>query len=132
MAHATDIGTGATAAFGTSSIVSEITNISWSGVTRDTVESSHLGTVGAKTVIGGDLYDPGALTFQGHIDQNSTGNPPITQAMETSPGITLTFPNAKIWTANGALQSFEVTVPLEDKMVCTGVVKFSGAITFAV
>ena len=132
MAAATDVGTGASIAFTDSSYVIEMVDLSWAGIERNFIDSSHLGTTVARTFIVGDLYDPGALTFQGHLDQNSTGNPPITQAMETSPGITLAFPNAKVWTANGALQSFEASVPLEDKMGVTGVVKFSGAITFSV
>ncbi len=129
MAQATDVGTGATLTFSDSSYSIEVTDLSWSGIERVFIDSSHLGTTGARTFIVGDLYDPGALTFQGHLDQNSTGNPPITQAMETN--ITLTFPNSKFYQAAGALQSFELGTPLEDKMVVTGVVKFSGAITFS-
>lgn len=129
MAQATDVGTAATVGFGTTVWVFEMVDLSWSGIERNFIDSSHLGTTVARTFIVGDLYDPGALTIQGHLDQNSTGNPIVTSALET---ITLNFPNAKTYSALGGLQSHEVSVPLEDKMTVTAVVKFSGAITFSV
>lgn len=126
---ATDIGTSATVVFGTSAWAFEMIDLSWSGMERNFIDSSHLGTTVARTFLLGDLYDPGALTIQGHLDTDSTGNPILTNALET---ITLTFPNAKTYLASGGLQSHEVSVPLEDKMTVTAVLKFSGAITFAV
>lgn len=128
MAAATDVGTGASILFGTSAWAFEMNDLSWSGIERAFIDSSHLGTTVARTFILGDLYDPGSLTIQGHLDQDSSGNPILTDEMET---VTLTFPNSKTYSATGGLQSFEVGVPLEDKMVVTAVVKFSGAITFS-
>ncbi len=126
---ATDIGTSATVAFGTSSWVFEMVDLSWSGMERNFIDSSHLLTTVARTFILGDLYDPGSLTIQGHLDTDSTGNPILTNALET---ITMTFPNSKTYAASGGLQSHEISVPLEDKMSVTATIKFSGAITFAV
>lgn len=126
MAAATDIGTGATLVFA-DEWVFEITELSWSGIERTFIDSSHLGTTVARTFIVGDLYDPGSLTIQGHLDQDSSGNPIITGAIST---VTLAFPNGKTYVAQGALQSFEIGVPLEDKMTVTAVIKFSGAIAF--
>lgn len=124
---ATDIGTAATVTFA-DTWVFEMIDLSWSGMERNFIDSSHLGTTVARTFLIGDLYDPGALTIQGHLDTDTAGNPIINGAMNT---VTLTFPNAKTYLAQGALQSHEISVPLEDKMTVTAVIKFSGAITFA-
>ena len=126
---ATDIGTSATVTFGTSAWSFEMIDLSWSGMERNFIDSSHLGTTVARTFLLGDLYDPGALTIQGHLDTDAAGNPILTNALET---VTLTFPNAKTYSASGGLQSHELGIPLEDKMGVTAVIKFSGAITFAV
>ena len=125
---ATDFGTGASLLFATSGWAFEMLDFSWSGIERNFVDTSHLGTTTARTFIVSDLYDPGSLTIQGHLDQDAAGNPKITNALET---ITMTFPNSKTWAAEGALQTFEVTVPLEDKMLVTATIKFSGEITFS-
>lgn len=127
MAQATDVGTSATLIFA-DSWVFEMNDLSWSGIERNFIDSSHLGTLVARTFILGDLYDPGTLTIQGHLDTASTGNPIINGAINT---VTLTFPNSKSYIAQGGLQSYEIGVPLEDKMQCTAGVKFSGEITFA-
>lgn len=126
---ATDVGTASTVTFGTSSWTFEMNDFAWSGMERNFIDSSHLGTTVARTFIVGDLYDPGSLTIQGHLDTAAAGNPILTTALET---ITLTFPNSNTYAATGGLQSHEISVPLEDKMNVTAVVKFSGAITFAV
>lgn len=127
MAQATDVGTASTLIFA-DSWVFEMNDLSWSGMERNFIDSSHLGTTVARTFLLGDLYDPGALTIQGHLDTASTGNPILTGAINT---VTLTFPNSKNYNAQGGLQSYEISVPLEDKMTSTAVIKFSGQITFA-
>ncbi len=123
---ATDLGTASTVTFA-DTWVFEMVDLSWSGIERSFIDSSHLGTVVARTFLIGDLYDPGALTIQGHLDTNTDGNPIINGALNT---VTLTFPNSKTHAGSGALQSYEISVPLEDKMTTTAVIKFSGAITF--
>ncbi len=127
MAQATDVGTSATLEFA-DTWVFEMLDLSWSGIERNFIDSSHLGTTVARTFILGDLYDPGSLTIQGHLDTASSGNPIINGAVNT---VTLTFPNSKTYVAQGGLQSYEIDVPMEDKMLCTAVIKFSGAITFS-
>lgn len=126
---ATDVGTGASISFVTSSWSFEMNDLSWGGIERNFIDSSHLGSTVARTYLLGDLYDPGSLTIQGHLDTGTTGNPILTNPVEE---VRLIFPNSKFYSAEGGLQSFELTVPLEDKMGCTAVIKFSGQITFTV
>lgn len=127
---ATDIGTGATILFATSSFSAEIESIGHSGISREAVESTHLGTTNAKTFIAPDLYDPGELSLEMNFDPDTF--PPIDQPAEV---ITVTFPtpiggaSGASWAASGFMTEFEYTAPLEEKMTATATVKFSGVIT---
>ncbi len=127
MSFATDIGTGATIGWGTSTFTAEIVTISWDGIERDFIDASHLGSTNGKEFLIGDLYDPGTLTIEVHLGIDATHTPPITGALET---MTVTLPNATTMSALGALQSYTVGIPLEDKMTATMVMKMSGDITF--
>lgn len=129
MSFATDIGTGTTVDFPTSSFSAEVTGITWDGIERDFVDASHLGSTNGKEFLIGDLYDPGTLTLEVHLGIDSSDEPPITGALEL---MRVTFPNATFMEANGALQSFSLTFPLEDKMTATMVIKMSGDITWPI
>lgn len=132
-----DNAMGITAVFGTSSFTSELTDVDWSGITREAIETSHQGTAeagagkfGNKTYIPGDLSDPGELTMTIHFDPDQ--EPPIDQPAET---ITLTWPKASgdttaaTWAASGFITSFDIGAPLDDKSTATMTVKFSGNVT---
>ena len=89
-----DIGTGTSILFGTSGFAAELTSVSMDGISREIVETSHLGTpiagagkLGSKTFIAGDLSDPGTLSIEGHFDADII--PPLEAAAEL---ITITFP----------------------------------------
>lgn len=132
-----DLGTGATLTFGSSGFSIELTSITWDGIEREIIETSHLGTppatgneIGSKTFLAGDLSDPGELSFEGH--HNPGEIPPVEGNPEL---ITLTYPlvagdtTPAAWSAQGQMTSYSATVPLEDKMVASGAVKIVGPIT---
>ena len=128
---AVDIGTGTTITFGTSGFTSELLSISWSGIARESVHTSHMGTAapgadkfGNRTFLPGDLADPGEITAEFHFDPSQ--DPIINEAAET---ITITFPSGSTWAASGFVTSFEFDDPMEDKMTATVVVKLSGNVT---
>jgi hypothetical protein len=124
---ATDIGTGSTITF-SSSYFAEILSISWGGISRGAVNISHMGTAGGHTFMPTDLYDPGELTVELHLDQDTIM--PIASATEV---VTVTIPKGGTstakWTAAGFMTGFEWTSPLEDKEVATATIKFSDEIT---
>ena len=124
---ATDIGTGATISFDDeSSFMAEITDISWDGIDRAAIDISHMGTVGGRTFLPGDLYDPGELTVELHLDQDTT--PPWDESAET---VTVTLKDGAAtatWVATGFLTGFNWNAPLEDKMTATAVIKFTDEI----
>ena len=122
----TDIGTGSTLTF--AGFTPEILSLSWSGISREAIDTSHMGTVGARTFLPGDLHDPGELTAEVHL--KSTEAPPITAAATT---LTLTFPAVgtaatDAWTASAFMTGFELTDPLEDKMTGSATFKITGDI----
>lgn len=128
----TDVGSGATLAFGTSGFTANIISMSWGGIDRESIATSHLLTVGGRTFIVGDLHDPGDLTVEIQYDPND--RPPFDGAAET---ITLTYPipSGGSTGATHAATGFVMNwVPgqldVDGLMISTLVIKFSGSITF--
>lgn len=128
---AQDVGTGATLTFsantGWDSSAVDIQTISWSGISREAIETTHLGTTTARTFMPGDLYDPGEVTMELSYDDGV--DTPILLA-DTAETITLTFPTSgATFACSGFCTSFEVNVPLEERMTATLTWKMTGAIT---
>ena len=125
------LGTGATIAFATTAFVSEVLSIGGSGMSRASVETSHLATAADMTFIPGDLVDRGEIELELHLDPDQ--DIPINQPTEV---ITLTFAlvpgdaTAANWVFNGFMTAFDFTVPLEGKMVATATIKITGPIVF--
>lgn len=132
MPNPVDVGTGTSLVFGTSGFNAYITNVSGPGITREAIETTHLGTTGGKTFIPGDLYDGGELTLDVMHDPSITvpmlaGNQPET--------ITITYPtpagmsSGATWSFSGFMTNYEPTAPLEDKMTATVTIKLTGNLT---
>ena len=120
-----DVGTGAT--ISGSGQTGNVLSISWSGISRPAVDTTHLGTTTARTFMPGDLYDPGELTVEFQLDSDQTWGTTIAAEAAT---ITITFADAETWAASGFMTSLEASVPLEDVMTVTATYKLTGAITF--
>lgn len=127
-----DIGTGTTVGFDSSFnatagvTVYDVLSISWSGITRPEIQTTHInstaspGTFGTHTWIPGDITDPGEITIEGHF------NPDITPPIEVAAGnMTITFAGGGVWVAPVICTSFEATIPMEDKMGFTATFKVS-------
>ncbi len=119
------VGTGITIAF-SSGFLAEIQDVTWSGIHRDSIKSSHAGTTTAHTFSPSDLYDPGELQVEIHHDPSV--KPPINGAAEN---ITVTWPDAgaATWVVSGFMTDYEVKSPLEDKIIATATLKLSGDVT---
>ena len=120
---AVDIGTGITIAFGTTGFEAQIGDITPPGPEREDVETSHQGTVNAKTFMPADLHDPGALEFEIHYNPDTY--PPINEPEEE---IVITWPAGATHTFQGYMNSFKPQAPLNDKMVATVTFKVSGEV----
>lgn len=128
---AVNVGTGTTIGFSAGAYAAEVLNVSWSGISRPSIDTTHMGTVeannfGGRTFMPGDLVDPGELTVEYHFDPDL--DPLIDGAVVT---ITVTFPGTSTWAASGFCTAFEFTDPLEDKMVCSATFKITGGVTIA-
>lgn len=117
------LGTGLTIAFA-SGFFAEIVDATPPGMSRESIDTTHMETVTARTFKPVDLYDPGELTAQIHFDPATT--PPISSARET---VTITFRNGDTWAFEGFMTGYEPRTPLEDKAVADVRIKASGVIT---
>ena len=126
---ATDIGTGTTVTFGTSGFTADILNVNWDGITRESIETSHMGTTSDKTFMPADLVDNGTIVLE--IAFVATLSPPIITngAAET---VTIAFAgSATHWSASAFQTEFSIGAPLEDKMTGSLTLKVTGGITIA-
>lgn len=123
-----DIATGTTVSFLISGFTGHLLDVSWDGMERASVDSSHLGTEDFRTFIPGELTDPGELAIELAFDPDDT--PPFNGVVEE---VTVTFPLFALttpakWIANGFQRTFSNSAPLEEKMTATLGIKMSGAI----
>lgn len=131
-----DIATGIVITFD-SGFFAEITSVSWSGISRPSIDVSHMGIAAAGAgdfgnalFLPGDIVDPGELSLELHFNPNDAI--PIASAAET---ITITWPlvgvdvTANTFAGSGFMTDFEITGSLEEKMTATATLKMSGAVT---
>jgi len=130
---ARDIADGATISFGSVFTSLKLASISHSGMTRNTVDASHLGTSGGKDFLGSSMYDPGEVSCEVHFDPSlrTTIMGAMTNA-STAQALPIPYPTGgtatTAWSAYGYLTGFEVTATKEELMTATATVKLSGNI----
>ena len=125
-----ELGTGATLTLGTTAISLEATSITSGGITWSAVDTSHLGTTGARTFIRGDLYDPGEVTVQ-FLAKPSEMDTLLTNA--ASEVITITYPDTGSATevATGFVTSYDPGMCEVDGLIMGSLTfKRTGAIVF--
>lgn len=126
------ISTGNSITFGTSAFTSEFRALGWEGVGDLPVHDvSHLGTAdpgagqhGNKPKLFGKISDPGRINMEFHFDPEN--HPPIDDDPET---VTLTFASGATWAGTAKITGFSFTGQIDEVMIGTGVVEFSGPIT---
>lgn len=124
----TDIGTGTTLTF--AGFVMELMTVSWSGIERVSVSTSHMGSAGPGSYLPGEVWDPGEITAEVNFDSTVDIGAPMAATATT---LTITFPantTTATWTANAFMTGFEFNDPFEDKMTGTATFKATGEIGF--
>jgi hypothetical protein len=124
---ATDIGTGSTVVFGTSGFTADILGVNLPDITRESINTSHMGTTGSHTFTLADLVDNGTLDLE--IAWVAGLVPPIltNAAMET---VTVSFAgSASTWSFSCGQTQLGIAIPFEDKMTANCTFKISGNIT---
>ena len=125
----TDEGQGATISFEDTGFVSNIDNIDTSGLSRESIDTSHLGTEIARTFQPTDLHDAGEIGLELHFDPDEF--PPIDQPAEV---ITITWPTPPLgaagatWVFVGFMTNFDASAAVGEKMTASVTIKISGAI----
>jgi hypothetical protein len=94
---AVDIGTGASAVFSGTSLSLNFTSMDLGEQSIEVIDTTHLGTSGFKTIMGGDLKDPGEWTFEFQWDNEAGPDPSATA--ETGHGYFSTV--GKQWNQRG-------------------------------
>lgn len=123
-----DQGTGTTIVFGTSGFTADIESISLSGIERESIPTSHLGTVDWQTFMPADLADPGESSLNFQFDPADADDIPINAAAET---ITITWPDGTTRECSGFIRSGpEVTAEFNQKMMASAVIKWTGTPTW--
>jgi len=121
-----------------SGFIAELTDINWSGISREAIETSHMGLAAAgsgkfgnRTFLPGELIDPGTLECEIAFDPDTL--PPIAGAAET---VTITWPlpsgqtTAGTFACSGFMTDFSLSAQLEgSRMTANVTIKLSGECT---
>ena len=123
-----DTGTGTTIVFATSSFSAEITSISSGGVSRDSYDTSHMGTTGSMTKAPKSLVDQGTIDLEFKHDPDA--QPPISGPTET---VTITFPIPAGGTTGATLigsafiTDYSWSAELEEEMTASATLTWAAA-----
>ena len=130
------VGTGSTIGTMTTSALEthEILSMSMDGISRADVETTHLGTTGARTYIPGVLYEGGTITFEANFD---IGFDYVTELTGIAESVQIDIKNHHATTPKDYemtltsvyLNSINWTVPLEDKNTVNFTLKIADDIT---
>lgn len=125
---AADIGYGTTVTVGTG-LQAEVYEVTWGGMERASVETTHLTTATPKTFIPSDIYDPGTLDFT--LAFLPTELPDIGAATATT---TIDWMGNGVnnkWAASMFQTSHEAAATIEERVESSVSMKVSGAITIS-
>jgi len=112
-----------------SGFFAEIIDFSWSGLARESIDTTNFASSGGREYTPSTLYDPGELQVELLFDPESSPVTPITAVAET---VTVTYADAapaSTMAASGFMTDFEIAGPLEDRMTATATLKLTGAVT---
>ena len=118
-----DVATGWSIVFATSSFAGQLLDIEPYSMTRESLQTSHQGTTSYHTFTPASLADSGSMRITGFWQVDDAT--PITGAPET---ITLTSPAAQTIVGTGHFESFDVTASLETMQEFSATIKWSGAL----
>lgn len=126
MAGTAKVGTATTVVFATSAFAANIMSVDGSGIEeRPSIKTSHMGTTDADTFIPGDLVDGGEYTLE--IQWTGEDDPPTGGVAEL---ITINWAGTLTSSSfSGFMTSCSESIPLEEMMTATCVLKVAGAIT---
>jgi hypothetical protein len=111
---APQVSTGLTVTLGTSAWTAEIVNATPPNLTREALQTSHMGTTGYHTHCPAKLIEGGELSLVVHFDPANL--PPIDGDKET---ITITYMDGETWVFEGFCTGIAPAADLETIMTAT-------------
>ena len=126
------IGTGATLTFGGHSL--NLTSLSMTGGSRESIETTHLGTGSARTFLEDDLYDPGSIECEFQLDDapNTTDADIENMLGLAAAGFTVQMDASEgKWTGTAFATDVSWTMPVGELATGSLTLKITGAITTA-
>jgi len=126
-----EISTGITITFD-SGFFAEILSINTSGMSRSSIDVTHMGTTGAREFMPTTLVDNGALDIEFAYIPGTT--PPIQDAVANpvvNDSCVITFPGPHTITGDAFMTDFSASAPLEDKLTATATLKWADTVAFA-
>ena len=130
------VGTGASLTFAgvQDGVTVGLTSISMSGMSRESIETTHLGISGGRTFLEGDLYDPGSIECEFILD-----DAPLTSVADVNvllllgaAGFTVTMDTGQgKWTGTAFATDLSWNFPLEELATGSVTLKITGSITTA-
>lgn len=125
----TEHGGGTTIVFGTSGFSAEILKVNGQGISRDAIDTWHLGISEAAVDSHGNIpkipskkVDPGTISIEGHFNPDTVIPMRESDAAET---ITVTFPTGATWVTSGFMTNFSWEAG-DDKMTFSAEIALSG------
>lgn len=122
----------------TDSFFANIIDFDWSGIARAAIDSTHMGTVGAKTFLSGGTYDPGGISVTLQFNTTATTAAHSVAAIMTATTAALTEENCTMqFGATAAYKAFAFATDMgvaaadEDVITQSVTLKFSGAVATA-
>ena len=133
MAGTPAVGTGTTLTLGGITLTVDRLSIGMSGISRESIETTHFGTGSSRTFIPSDLYDPGSLEVSFHLDSTTPATTMAVETIMTDATIdwTLVMNEGGDWAGNGFVVGFSWNLPLEELATGSFTLKCSGGITTA-
>ncbi len=104
----------------------EITSVTWDGIERAPVETTHLGTTTAKTFDEDELYDLGSLNVELFFVPDTTL--PITEAGESCTVNWSGAGSGSIWGGTAFMTGFQTGASMGELMTASATLKYTGAL----
>ena len=124
-----DVGTGTTLTFGTSGFTANLLSVDGPGMTRESFQTSHMGTTTWHEHIPGNLSDGGEVTVEYQFEGDDV-YPTLIGAVAEVITINVAGDGAgKIYSFSGFATATTPAIPLEDIMTASVTLKAAGAVS---
>ncbi|MGB0972904.1 MAG: hypothetical protein ACPGVG_18395 [Mycobacterium sp.] len=120
------IGTGTVITWsGATGFFAEVLDANWTGRAPTILETTHMGTTGART------HDYGSLVEQGQIAVRMRHDAAIPPDFSATGTCLVTWSDGeKVQAANALLAGYDITVAIEEYVEATATLKLSGAVSY--